>query len=134
MWQDNPHVVHFLKAMLEHRAVYLIKDILPDFHNIVGIDCQQEGIVGGMMEAAEGKTIINPCLPQWIGIGDDMCGIQQLGMTQTAKGALGTVSGKHFFPETPLMKSHANIGSDVGPSNFRIFFYDRMAVQNSSCR
>ena len=84
----------YLLEGFEHQAVVLVGQSVRDMQSIVGIDPDQMGIEGGMMDFGEWQAVRDDGLPQpFILVGNDVRGVEQPLFGQSGQGGLRKVAG-----------------------------------------
>src|SRR5690554_5496931 len=108
--------------MAQHWSVDFLQEIIPHHDLVIGCYSDEVPVIGGMVDFAERKAVVDHGLAAEITVGDNMGYIQQLGMAQPAKGALAAVSLQHPDPERPLVQAHPEARCDVAPTRQRSLF------------
>ena len=90
----------YLLEGFEHQAVVLVEQSVRDMQSIVGIDPDQMGIEGGMMDFGEWQAVRDDGLPQpFILVGNDVRGIKQPLFGQSGQGATPVIGRYNGFAE-----------------------------------
>ena len=74
--------VEALEAVAEHGAVFFDEDVQADLDDVVGGNTQEVAVEGGVVEFAEGQTVFDRGDPLGIAIGEDVGGVEELGVAQ----------------------------------------------------
>jgi len=74
--------------MLQNGTVLLFQDVCADLNYIIGSHTDYEAVKGSMVQFTERNAIINRWPAFWQIIWNNVSGIKQLPMSQTAKSAL----------------------------------------------
>ena len=77
-----------LQSMLQNGTVFLFQNILADLDNVIRGYADNKGVVSGMMQLAQRQSIINRGLTLGHIVWNDMSGIEQFAMLQTAQSPL----------------------------------------------
>jgi len=77
--------VQSLQAVLQNGTVFLFQNICADLDNVIGSYTDDKGIVSGMMQLAQRQSIIDRGLTFGHIVWNDMSGIEQFTMFQTAQ-------------------------------------------------
>ena len=73
----NPPSIKQLKRF-KHLAVVLIQKTVRNVHAIVGVDANQVGVEGGVMDLRQRWSIgHNGVSHLLVGVGNDVCGVEQ---------------------------------------------------------
>ena len=90
----------YLLEGFEHRAVVLVEQSVRDMQSIVGIDPDQMGIEGGMMDFGERHAVRDDGLPELLVlIGNDVRGVEQPLFGQSGQGATPVIGRNNGFAE-----------------------------------
>ena len=108
--QDDPGPVQLLKAMPEHGTVALLENLSADMHRVVRAYPQDVAVIGGMVNLAEGETVLHDRGASIIGVGNDVGGIQELGVPQPTDRASAVVRGDDDVPKGALVKALPGLG------------------------
>jgi hypothetical protein len=112
----DPSSLEALKAMDEHRAVDLIKDISSNVDRQVRRDTENVRVERRVVELAERKPIANGRFALWMAVRQDVSGFEQLRMLQVAHGTTSPIRLEHAFSEPLLMQSSLDDGADIAAS------------------
>jgi len=83
---------------------------------VVGIDTDQIGIEGSMMDLGQREPVGDHRLSKFfVTVGDDVCGIQQPALGPSRNGAATIISGEYSFAERRLVKALADQAERVAP-------------------
>ena len=94
----------YLLEGFEHRAVVLVEQSVRDMQSIVGIDPDQIGIEGGMMDFGEWQAVRDDGLPQpFILVGNGVRGVEQPLFGQSGQGATPVI-GRNSVPRSLFQK------------------------------
>ena len=81
---DELAAVMRLETVLEHGAVDLSEDVVADFDDVVRPNTEDVGIERSMVDLAHGQPIGHHWLAAFVKVRKDVCGVEQLHMTQIA--------------------------------------------------
>lgn len=109
----NPLSRQPLQTVDQHRPVDLVEDIAPHLHHVVGAHAQDVAVEGGVVQLAERQSVRDDRLPERVRVGQDVRGVQEFAVTQTAHGARLPVGGQDTLPEADLVQALLNQPGDV---------------------
>src|SRR6266508_4699107 len=78
-YDEQPLVVHRLQAVLEHRPVDLIEDVLADVQGQVGTDAEDAGVESGVVDLAHRQAVGDHRVAGVLLVADDVRGVEELG-------------------------------------------------------
>ena len=100
--------------MTKHRSVRLLEQPGAHVHDEIGSYSDEVGVVGSVVDLAKREPIGNDRLARRLTVGDDMSGVEQFWMAETAHGTTLRVSAQHPSPKHRLMEAGAGEASHVG--------------------
>jgi len=109
--------MQLLQTMEEHGAVMLSKNVLPDLDHEVGTNAHDVAVESRMMNLAQRKTVGNDWIAVRMSIGQDVGGIKEFKMAESADRATLSVSEEHAFAELRLVHSALRQDRNVFPSD-----------------
>jgi len=110
--------VQLFDAVLEHGAVGFVEDVGADLDYVVGADAQDVAVESGVVEFTQGDAIGHDGQATGVAVGDDVGGVEEFRVFETAQGALLLVRPDYFFAKGALVQPGAHGGGDVDPSGF----------------
>jgi len=109
-----------LKTDDQHWSVRFQQDRWSNRNAVLGSDCEEEVVERCVVEFAQSQSVRHLRLTFWLRIANDVGGIEEFGVTETAEGAHRSVSVKNGFAERRLMNASAHRGGVVRPPNVAI--------------
>ncbi len=100
----------------QRRGVALVRLEDPNLDDVVGPDTDELTVEGGVVQLTERETILDPRLAVWLRVWNDVGGVEQLLVAETAQGALLPVGAQHSFAERTLVEPYLELARDVAPS------------------
>lgn len=97
--------MHLLQAVLEHRAIDLVQQFAVDPDLEPGRDAEKAPVEGGVVNLAQRQPIGNDRIATLLRIADDVGGVEQLGVSQSAHRALTAVCVEHLLAEDGLVET-----------------------------
>ncbi len=64
--------MHLLESVFQHRAISFQQKFLIDVHGVVGVDTEEVGVVGRVVDFAHAQAIGHGRNSMFMGIGDDV--------------------------------------------------------------
>ena len=101
--------VELLETVFEHRTVVFFEDAFADIYLVVRADSKDVSVIGGVMNLAQGQTILNHRRTTIICVRNDVSRVQKFRMGQAANGAALAVCGDHDVSERALMEALAGL-------------------------
>jgi len=95
--------MHSLKSVEQHGPVLFFQDIIPNLDDIIGPYADHETVKGGMVQFAEGNTVIHNGITVGFSIRDNVSRIQQFEVLQAAECALLPICMKNPLAESALV-------------------------------
>src|SRR5262249_53356033 len=106
-----------LQAVRQHRTISLDENVTADVDSRLGIDAENVRVVCAVVDAAEPEAIADQRLASRIAVFENVCRIEQLGVTQAADGTLLSVGTEHQAPEVLLMQPLHHGASSIAASS-----------------
>ena len=101
--------MHLLQPCGEHGAVDFDEDVFAHVDAEVGVDADDVGVYGLLIELTVFNAVGNDGFAVGIAVGDDVCGFEQLLVFEPAHGALCAIGREDTLAEGALMQAHANV-------------------------
>jgi hypothetical protein len=90
-------------SVLKHRAVFLGEDVVSNLDDVVRCNADHQCVEGGVMELAEGDAVADLGNAFRLGVGNDVCCIEQFVMLEPAERALFAIGCQDTFAERLLV-------------------------------
>lgn len=110
--------MEFLQAVAQHWAVDFFQDVEADFHRVVRGDAQDLAVECGVVQLAQGQSVLHDRIAPGIGVFNDVGGVQQLLMSEPAKRAAVSIGSQDALPESLLVKPAPYVRSQIGTAGF----------------
>lgn len=111
--------VHLLQSVPEHRPVDLAQHVGPDLDPKIRSYAQYVAVVCGVMDLAQREPVRYDGQPSWVTIGQDVGGIQQVGMPELAQRTPGPVRTQNPGSEDGLVQPMPGEPLDVAAAGGR---------------
>lgn len=97
-----------LDAMYEHGSILLAQDILANFDRKVRTYADEVAVERCVMKAAQRKPVLDERVSSGLGVRNNVGGIEEFLMPETAERALALVCVEYALSEHPLMQPDAD--------------------------
>ena len=87
----------------QHRPVMLVQDGLADLDRVVGPDCEEQAVEGGVVQLAERDAVADNRFALGVAIGSDVRSVEQFLVVQAAQGTSLLVRPDDPFTEHDLV-------------------------------
>jgi hypothetical protein len=112
-WRDETSPRNLLKTMEQHGTIRFLKHIPADLDHVVRPDAENMRVERGVVQLAERKTVRNDRLASRVTVRQDVRGLEQLAMSQTADAAAQPIGVKNTFAERRLVHPLGGENGDV---------------------
>ena len=119
-----------LEPVPEHRTVDLVENVRAHLDMEVGADAQDVPVERGMVDLAECETVGHDRLAAGMAVRQDVRGVEELRVLQSADGALGTVGYQDLLAELGLVDADQAFLRDVGASGVTAETVELVATQD----
>jgi len=106
-------VVSLFQAVLQHWPVDLAQEVGADLNDLVRSDAEDARVVGGVVDLAQCEAVPHDRDTCFLRVRHDMCGVEQLAVTQGAYRASRLVGAHHGRAKDGLMQSPLGLRDDV---------------------
>jgi hypothetical protein len=119
-WRDEElPPLEVLQAVTKHRPIDFLKDVVSDLDDEVGTDPDDVTVESRVVELAHGHAVGDQRVTPRMGVGQDVGGVEQLDVVQSAHGARLLIGKEHPLAEGELMEPVPGLVTDCadgGPS------------------
>lgn len=99
--------------MPEHGTVAFLENLSADVNRVIRTYAKDVGIVGGMVDFAQGETVLNNRDAPHVGVRDDVGGVEELGMPQSAHRTSAAIRGNNDVTKGALVEALPGLGPCV---------------------
>jgi hypothetical protein len=116
------------QAMLQHGSVALVAQGGAQVDAAVGIDADEVGVEGGVVELAQRQAVVGRGDALFFAVADDVGGVEQLAVAQATDGTALFVGHEHAITKLVLVQAgpgaaHGIAAVEVGSTHGRVQYY-----------
>lgn len=103
-----------LESGAKHRTVDFVAEAASDVDDAAWVDAEKVSVVSEVVDRAECEAINHRRDTVWIGVLDDVCGLHEFALFESADGASLAICTKYVDTEALLVKPQAHVSHGVG--------------------